>query len=113
MKKVKDGERLSTVLDMIGVTVTDFSKNIGYASTKSVYDIINGQTALKSAICYRIAKAYPEVNVNFLLRGDGPVILDRPKAIGQANLVQEQAPSIATVSGRFTSNKKPITRRFR
>lgn len=97
MKKVTAGERLSMVIDILGVTVTDFTKTIHYASTKSIYNIINNETNLSRSFAYKVVNAYPQVNVNYLLDGTNPVLLDKPKSIGQANLLEEEPASINTV----------------
>tara|TARA_R110002020_G_C16289615_1_gene772325 strand:- start:404 stop:760 length:357 start_codon:yes stop_codon:yes gene_type:complete len=96
--KLTDGEILSNVIDVLGVSVTSFTEKLGYKTTRSIYLIINNETSLKKSLCYKIVEQYPLININYLLMGESPIKINKSESIGQSNVLgNDEKPSLETM----------------
>jgi transcriptional regulator with XRE-family HTH domain len=70
------GERFALILKEKGVTQKSFSERIGY-SEQSISKLIKGQTlSPKADLIAQIAVLLPDVNLRWLLIGDGEMFIE-------------------------------------
>jgi hypothetical protein len=88
-QKTEHAIRLQKVLDILGITGNELSKELGYKSASSVYQILEGHQnkSISNKMIDKIINKFPQVSYKFLKKGEGNVIVDdSTKAIVQANL---------------------------
>lgn len=67
-------ERIKTLMDISGMSVTEFSKHIGLKSPNAIREILNGRTkTLSDAMGIHILFTYPNLNPNWLNNGIGEI----------------------------------------
>lgn len=70
------GERFALVLKEKGITQKSFSERTGY-SEQSISKLMKGQTqSPKSDLIAQIAILFPDVNLRWLLLGEGEMFID-------------------------------------
>lgn len=65
-------DRIKTLVEYSGMSVSDFSRHIGLKSPNAIREIINGRTkTLSDAVSMYITKTYPTINQEWLHKGIG------------------------------------------
>lgn len=83
---ISDPEKINTVLNALDVSAHSMAVKLGYKSHASVYHVINGINTLSDGMIERIVKQYPNVNYNFLKKGQLPVLLSPNEIQAQMNI---------------------------
>lgn len=63
-------QRFKVLIDALGLTRNKFAKELDMASTQ-IYSVINGRNAPSHKMYAAIVKAFPNVNINYLLVESG------------------------------------------
>lgn len=66
-------DRIIQIMQMKGLTNAEFAEKIGI-STSSLSHIFNGRNKPSLEVVMRIHKAYPHININWLLYGEGEML---------------------------------------
>ncbi len=72
-------ERLKQLINNLLESPKSFSDGIGLASPTTVYDILGGRRDITPALMRKITETYPNINPEWLLKGEGPMILSEVK----------------------------------
>ena len=67
-------ERLSQIVAHYGINLTEFSKKLGLNNSVTISKIINQNRKPSSKTIGRIIKAYPEINYDWLINGNGEML---------------------------------------
>ena len=67
-------ERLSQLVAHYGINLTEFSKKLGLNNSVTISKIINQNRKPSSKTIGRIIKAYPEINYDWLINGNGEML---------------------------------------
>lgn len=73
------GIRLETFINSLNIKHKLFAERVG-TSNKFVSQIINGHNNLTTDMAYRIGKSYPQLNKEWLLHGEGEMLIDEKGA---------------------------------
>lgn len=87
MKNLKDSKRLENLIEVLATTPHKLSLDIGYKAPASVYHVLNGINKLSSGMRERILKRYPNVNPEFLKRGELPIVFSKNELLEQNSLL--------------------------
>lgn len=82
-------ERFSYLIETLGYTQVSLAQLIGI-SQGYVSQLMTGQRSITTKILRNITKLRPEVNINWVLTGDGEMFLSNMEP---SNQVQEQPPA--------------------
>ncbi|MDF1695231.1 MAG: hypothetical protein P1U56_05340 [Saprospiraceae bacterium] len=74
-------ERIKKLIDRYELNVSSFSKSIGLTGNVTIYKIVKGESAPSFATLLKIKAAYPEINIDWILTGEGEMIIDKRKDI--------------------------------
>jgi len=75
---MKEKEKFEKLIDALGITIYQFGKDLGFARVEPIYKILRGDTKDPSASIYgKIKKAYPEVNLDWLVTGEGSMFIEK------------------------------------
>ena len=77
-------ERIKKILAIKSVTLHDFCKKIGLNSTTTIAKIISENRKPSSKTIGRILKAYPDINYDWLISGEGNIIGETEKELKKA-----------------------------
>ena len=84
-------EKFQRLIDELGVSVSQFSRDLGFERAEGIYKILRGKTTDPLASTYaRIREAYPNVSPDFLLLGIGPVFIKTDDMDLQTELAVER-----------------------
>lgn len=74
--------RLQQLIDALNISVLEFARQLGERRGEKVYHILHGRLKPRFDTLQKILVAYPQVNADWLLRGEGVMfkILDSPLA---------------------------------
>jgi hypothetical protein len=74
--------RLQQLIDALNISVLEFARQLGERRGEKVYHILHGRLKPRYDTLEKILVAYPQVNADWLLRGDGLMFkqLDSPSA---------------------------------
>ena len=74
--------RLQQLIDTLNISVLEFSRQLGENRGEKVYHILHGRLKPRYDTLEKILAAYPQVNADWLLRGEGLMfkVLDSPSA---------------------------------
>lgn len=74
-KNTEISERISKLLDFLGVNANEFAKKLGYDRSQTVYDVLNGKSAPSFDFFNRllISEYSVKINVRWLLTGKGDI----------------------------------------
>ncbi|UFH54758.1 helix-turn-helix transcriptional regulator [Spirosoma sp. KNUC1025] len=74
--------RLQQLIDSLNISVLEFSRRLGENRGEKVYHILHGRLKPRYDTLEKILEAYPQVNGDWLLRGEGLMfkVLDTPLA---------------------------------
>ena len=73
--------RIQQLIDHYELNVSSFSKSIGLKGNVTIYKIVKGESSPSFATLLKIKENYPEVNIDWILTGEGTMIEDRKKDI--------------------------------
>ncbi|MCZ8023886.1 MAG: hypothetical protein O9302_05700 [Cyclobacteriaceae bacterium] len=76
---------LKNLISSLNFTTYKFSKQLGYKRADSVYNLIDARKKLNGAIILRIQENFPDINLNWLLTGTGPMHTSRIGPGGYGN----------------------------
>lgn len=65
------GNRLQQLIDALDVSVLEFARQLGEKRGEKVYHILHGRLKPRFETLEKILLAYPSVNADWLLRGEG------------------------------------------
>lgn len=74
--------RLQQLIDALNISVLEFARQLGERRGEKVYHILHGRLKPRYDTLEKILMAYPQVNGDWLLRGEGLMFktLDSPSA---------------------------------
>lgn len=67
-------ERFRSLLSTLNLSVSDLAKQLGYERYDKLYNIYNGKYLPSFEILHDITKKFVDVNTNWLLTGEGPIL---------------------------------------
>ena len=73
--------RIQNLIDHYELNVSSFSKSIGLTGNVTIYKIVKGESAPSFATLLKIKESYPEVNIDWILTGEGNMLIDNKKDI--------------------------------
>lgn len=73
-KKITDGEILKKITEALKISEYRLSKELGYKSPASFYNIQAGTTKITKNMINSMLLKYPEINPEFLYTGEGEVL---------------------------------------
>jgi transcriptional regulator with XRE-family HTH domain len=77
------GARLQQLIDALDISVLEFARQLGEKRGEKVYHILHGRLKPRYETLQKILQAYPTVNADWLLRGEGHMF----RALTQTPLV--------------------------
>lgn len=90
---IKPSDRIKIIVGYLHINLKEFSERTGYDRPQALYDVVNEKTQnISSSMCRKILAAYPEFNKEWIMTGEGPM------------LVPGTCESLATAS----SNRQPV-----
>ncbi len=63
--------RLQELIDALNISVLEFARQLGERRGEKVYHILHGRLKPRYDTIEKILTAYPQLNADWLLRGDG------------------------------------------
>lgn len=79
-------ERIQNLVDYSGLSVPKFAEKVGFKTPQAVRELIKGSTrSLSDAAQYKITSAFPELSIDWLLTGEGPMLVEPAEAVPQMN----------------------------
>ena len=81
-------ERIASIMQKEGLTNAEFAEKIGI-STSSLSHIFSGRNKPSLEVVMRIHKAYPNININWLLYGEGEMEEEIPSVSDIAFTLQD------------------------
>lgn len=74
--------RIQQLIDALNVSVLEFARKLGEHRGEKVYHILHGRLKPRYDTLEKILLAYPQINGDWLLRGEGMMfkVLDSPSA---------------------------------
>ena len=84
---IEDSVKMQQILDALGLTANALSVKLGFKSHASIYHVINGINNFSTSMMEKIVHTFPNVNYNFMLNSQLPIILTDARDIqNQMNL---------------------------
>lgn len=114
-KKSEISERISQVIDYLGVNNTDFSKKLGYQRSQTIHDITNSKSAPSFDFFNKFMNSeYSDlINIHWLITGKGGMVVDKsvsaPIKIEKSGIPRIDIEAAAGVGGNiFSFGEKDI-----
>ncbi|TYP76236.1 hypothetical protein [Aquimarina intermedia] len=88
-KQTEDAVRLNKVLEKLGITGNELSRELDYKSPSSVYQILEGHQnkKLSNKMINKIIARFPQISYKYLKKGEGDVLVeDSTNAILKAEI---------------------------
>ncbi|WP_421827554.1 XRE family transcriptional regulator [Larkinella sp.] len=73
------GTRLQQLIDALDISVLEFARQLGEKRGEKVYHILHGRLKPRYETLQKILLAYPTVNADWLLRGEGLMFRTLPQ----------------------------------
>ncbi|GAB3930561.1 helix-turn-helix transcriptional regulator [Larkinella terrae] len=73
------GARLQQLIDALDISVLEFARQLGEKRGEKVYHILHGRLKPRYETLQKILSAYPTVNADWLLRGEGLMFRTLPQ----------------------------------
>ncbi|RCR68793.1 helix-turn-helix transcriptional regulator [Larkinella punicea] len=73
------GARLQQLIDALDISVLEFARQLGEKRGEKVYHILHGRLKPRYETLQKILLAYPTVNADWLLRGEGLMFRTLPQ----------------------------------
>ncbi|MFC5412181.1 XRE family transcriptional regulator [Larkinella bovis] len=71
--------RLQQLIDALDISVLEFARQLGEKRGEKVYHILHGRLKPRYETLQKIVQAYPQVNTDWLLRGEGLMFRSLPQ----------------------------------
>jgi transcriptional regulator with XRE-family HTH domain len=84
------GDRLQQLIEMLDVSVLEFARQLGERRGEKVYHILHGRLKPRYETLQKILVAYPQVNADWLLRGEGLMFRTLPQTPSAAITLDER-----------------------
>lgn len=91
--QIEQGIRLKNLIKALNLKQESFAKSLGMTQP-NISRMVNGETKISVEVLNRIIDTYKNVNMHWLLTGDGPMFLDRPEE--KSRQVEEPAVGYTT-----------------
>jgi phage repressor protein C with HTH and peptisase S24 domain len=79
---MNSSERLERILSHLNLSYNAFAKAIGLSRTQQLYDIRDGKIkTISIALALKINKAFPELNLGWMAKGEGEMLAPNENAI--------------------------------
>lgn len=85
-KALTDAQILQEVLNALDYTANALNDKLEYSSPSSVPHVLKGRNELSRGMKQRIVNTFPNVNMEFLNKGELPILLTGGALQAQANL---------------------------
>lgn len=85
--KLTDAKKMGDLIEALGTNASYFSKSLAYKSHRTIYAILDGTNSISEGMMHRIVQHYPNVNYNFLKKGELPILLDSAQTQAQMNVL--------------------------
>ena len=69
--------RLKKVVQYSGRRLNAFAKHIGYSNGSVLYNVTHGRNGISASLADRIVKKYSEISLNWLLNGEGEMLINK------------------------------------
>ncbi len=100
-------ERLKMILERVKLTPGNFAEQIGVAPA-TISHILNGRNKYPSAeVLLRLHDTYPDIDLNWLLTGEGMMVKDNPDSLFTGTLFDDNLIK-STKSTTNGENRKEI-----
>ena len=86
-KALTDAQILQEVLNALDYTANALNDKLEYSSPSSVPHVLKGRNELSRGMKQRIVNTFPNVNMEFLNKGELPILLTGGAMQAQANLL--------------------------
>ncbi len=97
-QQIDQSLRLSNLIKALNVNQSEFAKTLGMAQP-NISRILNGGAQVSIELVNKISNAYKQVNLHWLLTGDGEMFLDGPQAPSPAD--ESSADSVPQAKRRL------------
>lgn len=87
VQNISDPEKMKAVLNALDISAHALAQKCGYKSHASIYHVINEVNNLSDGMIDKIIRAAPNVNYNFLKKGELPVLLASEDMQAQLNVL--------------------------
>lgn len=74
-------KRIKRLIDHFELNVSSFSKSIGLTGNVTIHKIVKGESSPSFATLSKIKETYPEVNIDWILSGEGDMLITNQKDI--------------------------------
>lgn len=81
MEKLSPGERIERVVCWAGLSTRAFATHIGLPTVQTLYQIKAGEYDISRKVASLIVRSYPEINLAWLLSGEGEMLLLRRRPV--------------------------------
>jgi DNA-binding XRE family transcriptional regulator len=71
---MKGSEKINKLLEHFSLNPSDFAKVVGLRYAQNIYDIQKDKVDISKQIAAKITTAFPEINKNWLLTGEGEMM---------------------------------------
>ena len=71
-------ERINKLVEYSQMSIPQFAKLVGFKNPQAVRELIKGNTkSLSDAAIFKLSSAFPDLSMDWLLTGEGPMMLER------------------------------------
>ena len=77
---MKVGERLKNIINHLNHNTTSFSKSIGLSNNVTLMRIVKGDSTPSFSTLQKIKASYPEINIEWLITGEGEMLKESSKS---------------------------------
>lgn len=71
-------ERINKLVEYSQMSIPQFAKLVGFKTPQAVRELIKGNTkTLSDAAIFKLSSAFPDLNQDWLLTGEGPMMIER------------------------------------
>jgi hypothetical protein len=94
--KMNSNERLKYIIDQLHETSYSFSRSIGLSRADTIYHVLSGKTPISIRLAKIIIDTYPNINMEWLLTGEGTVFTWQDKPLKREETVNEEHVKYST-----------------
>jgi hypothetical protein len=76
---MKVGERLNNIINHLNHNISSFSKSIGLSNNVTLMRNVKGDSTPSFSTLQKIKASYPEINIEWLISGEGEMIKESSK----------------------------------
>ena len=71
-------ERINKLVEYSQMSIPQFAKLVGFKTPQAVRELIKGNTkSLSDAAIFKLSSAFPDLSMDWLLTGEGPMMIER------------------------------------